>query len=282
MPGKGAILSRMESTSLSDTRPPERPYSHKEASHALELAPATLRAWERSPSLPVEELEMGSVSSPLDVFTISPTRRLPRLAPDEVLVGQGLHTGAPSPEAALRLAVSQILAGIGEDPAREGLRDTPRRVAAMYGELLGGYKDDLDTIVNEARFDVEHGVGEMVLASDIAYVSMCEHHMLPFTGKAHVAYLPRERVIGLSKIPRIVDMYAHRLQVQERLTNEIAGALEKAIDPSGVMVMLEGEHSCAALRGVKKKGMKMVTVAQRGDFREDRNLREEFYRLLGR
>jgi len=186
------------------------------------------------------------------------------------------------PDTGMREAVSQILACLGEDPTRDGLRDTPRRGAKMYGELLGGYFQDLDTIVNGARFDVEYGVGEMVMTSDIEYVSMCEHHMLPFTGKAHVAYIPKDRVIGLSKIPRIVDMFAHRLQVQERLTNEIADALEKAISPAAVMVVLEGQHSCAALRGVKKHGMNMTTTAQRGTFREDRGLREEFYRLLGR
>ena len=186
------------------------------------------------------------------------------------------------PDTSMREAVSQILACLGEDPTRAGLRDTPRRVAKMYGELLGGYFQDLDTIVNGARFDVEYGVGEMVMTSDIEYVSMCEHHMLPFTGKAHVAYIPKDRVIGLSKIPRIVDMFAHRLQVQERLTNEIADALEKAISPAAVMVVLEGQHSCAALRGVKKHGMNMTTTAQRGAFREDRGLREEFYRLLGK
>jgi len=186
------------------------------------------------------------------------------------------------PETSMREAVSQILACLGEDPTREGLRDTPRRVVKMYGELLGGYFQDLDTIVNGARFDVEYGAGEMVMASEIEYVSMCEHHMLPFTGKAHVGYIPKDRVVGLSKIPRIVDMFAHRLQVQERLTNEIADALEEAITPAGVIVILEGEHSCAGLRGVKKHGMNMTTTAQRGAFRDDRALRDEFYRLLGR
>lgn len=186
------------------------------------------------------------------------------------------------PEAAMQEAVSQILASIGEDPSRDGLRDTPRRVAKMYGELLGGYEQDLETVVNGARFDVEYGTGEMVMASDIEFVSMCEHHMLPFTGKAHVAYIPKERVIGLSKIPRIVDMVSHRLQVQERLTNEIADALENAIDPAGVIVVLEGQHSCAALRGVKKHGMNMTTTARRGAFQDDPALRGEFYRLLGR
>jgi GTP cyclohydrolase I len=186
------------------------------------------------------------------------------------------------PETTLREAVWHILASVGENPTRDGLRDTPRRVAKMYGELLKGYEQDLQTVVNGARFDVEYGSGEMVIASDIEYVSMCEHHMLPFTGKAHVAYIPQDRVIGLSKIPRIVDMFARRLQVQERLTNEIAEAVEQAIAPAGVMVVLEGQHSCAALRGVRKHGMNMTTTAQRGAFRQDRSLREEFYRLLGR
>jgi len=163
-----------------------------------------------------------------------------------------LETSQPAimdPDTGMREAVSQILACVGEDPTRDGLRETPRRVAKMYGELLGGYFQDLDKIVNRARFEVEYGAGEMVMASDIEYVSMCEHHMLPFTGKAHVVYIPKDRVIGLSKIPRIVDMFAHRLQVQERLTNEIADAMEKAISPAAVMVVLEGQHSCAALRG---------------------------------
>ncbi|HKZ55867.1 MAG TPA: GTP cyclohydrolase I FolE [Anaerolineales bacterium] len=197
----------------------------------------------------------------------------------------GQRSGLPAimePETAMREAVSQILACIGEDPSRDGLRDTPRRVAKMYGELLGGYTEDLDAIVNGARFEVEYGTGEMVMASEIEFVSMCEHHMLPFTGKAHVAYIPKDRVIGLSKIPRIVDMYSRRLQVQERLTNEIADALEKAIAPAGVMVILEGQHSCAALRGVKKHGMNMTTTAQRGAFRHDQGLRGEFYRLQGK
>lgn len=200
---------------------------------------------------------------------------------------QGLNQepGLPAimePDTAMREAVSQILASVGEDPARDGLRDTPRRVAKMYAELLGGYTEELETIVNGARFDVKYGADEMVIASEIEYVSMCEHHLLPFTGKAHVAYVPNDRVIGLSKIPRIVDMYSKRLQVQERLTNEIADAVEEAIAPNGVMVILEGQHSCAALRGVKKHGMNMTTTAQRGLFRKDRALRQEFYRLLAK
>lgn len=185
------------------------------------------------------------------------------------------------PDVALERAVSQILTCVGEDPEREGLKNTPRRVARMYGELLGGYAMDLETLVNGARFEVHYGGNEMVMAQAIEYASMCEHHMLPFVGKAHVAYIPSQRVIGLSKIPRIVDMFAHRLQVQERLTNDIADALETAIAPKGVMVVLEGEHSCASLRGVKKHGMSMKTTATRGDFKSKPELRQEFYRMLG-
>jgi len=187
-----------------------------------------------------------------------------------------------SPEAAIEGAVHQILLNVGEDPERDGLKETPNRVARMYAELLEGYQQSAASVVGDALFDVEHGEGEMVVVADIPYASMCEHHMLPFVGKAHVGYLPGEKVVGLSKIPRIVDMFARRLQVQERMTNEIATALEQAIAPRGVMVVVEGQHSCAQLRGVKKHGVNMVTTAQRGAFRTDRELRDEFYRLSGR
>jgi GTP cyclohydrolase I len=187
-----------------------------------------------------------------------------------------------NPQSAIEDSVYQILVSVGEDPDRDGLIKTPHRVAKMYSELLEGYEKDVETVINGAMFDVEYGEGEMVVVSDIEYNSMCEHHMLPFTGKAHVAYLPGEKVVGLSKIPRLVDMFAHRLQVQERLTNEIADALDKAINPQGVMVVVEGNHSCASLRGVKKHGVNMSTTAQRGTFREDRDIRDEFYRLIGK
>jgi GTP cyclohydrolase I len=176
----------------------------------------------------------------------------------------------------------QILIQLGEDPDREGLQRTPHRVAKMYGELLEGQTQDLDSIVNGALFDVAYGADEMVVVADIDYSSLCEHHMLPFTGTASVAYIPRDKVIGLSKIPRIVDMFAHRLQIQERLTNEVADAITEVLDPLGVMVVVDGQHSCASLRGVKKHGVNMVTTAQRGQFKEDRALRNEFYRLIGR
>jgi GTP cyclohydrolase I len=184
-------------------------------------------------------------------------------------------------QAAIEDAVRLILLNVGEDPNRDGLLKTPLRVARMYDEMLEGYRQDAETIINGAMFDVEYGEGEMVVVANIEYTSMCEHHVLPFTGQAHVAYIPRQKVVGLSKIPRIVDMFARRLQVQERLTNEIADTLQDHLDPAGVMVVIEGQHSCAALRGVKKHGVNMVTTAKRGEFRTNRDLRDEFYRLAG-
>lgn len=179
-------------------------------------------------------------------------------------------------------AVRTILINVGENPDRDGLENTPRRVAKMYAELLEGYTQDVAEIINGALFDVEYGEGEMIVVSNIEYSSLCEHHMLPFTGKAHVAYIPSSKVVGLSKIPRLVDMFARRLQVQERLTNDIADALEDAVGAEGVMVVVEGQHSCAALRGVKKHGVNMTTTARRGQFRTDSVLRDEFYRLISK
>ena len=186
------------------------------------------------------------------------------------------------PRAAIEENIYQLLLNVGENPERDGLQNTPHRVAKMYEELLEGYTQDVTSIINGAMFDVEYGEDEMVVVADIEYSSMCEHHMLPFTGTAHVAYIPGEKVVGLSKIPRIVDMFSRRLQVQERLTNEIADALESAIDPRGIMVMLEGQHSCASLRGVKKHGVNMMTTAKRGDFKSDGQLRGEFFRMIGK
>src|SRR5690606_31773222 len=177
-------------------------------------------------------------------------------------------------------AVRQILTLVGENPDRDGLVRTPHRVAKMYDELLEGYEQTLEEVVNDAYFDVEYGDGEMVVVKDIEYNSLCEHHMLPFVGKAHIAYIPGDKVIGLSKLPRIVDMFAHRLQVQERMTNEIADAIVEALDPAGVMVVVEGQHMCGSIRGVKKHDASMVTTARRGEFRTSRDLRDEFYRLI--
>lgn len=180
--------------------------------------------------------------------------------------------------AAIEAAVQQILAAVGEDPARKGLIGTPDRVARMYGELLEGYEKDLDALINGALFDVEYD--EMVLVRDIEFASLCEHHMLPFIGKAHVAYLPKEKVIGLSKIPRIVDMYARRLQVQERMTRQVAQVIEDVLDPHGVAVAVEGLHMCSMMRGVRKANARMVTSTMLGSFRENPKTRAEFMSLI--
>lgn len=182
----------------------------------------------------------------------------------------------------IEAAIQSILQAVGEDPARDGLVKTPHRVAKMYEELLGGYGQDMATLLNGALFDVDYDEGDLVTVAGIPFNSLCEHHMLPFTGTAHVAYLPKGKVVGLSKIPRVVDMFARRLQVQERLTGQIADALVDALDPRGVMVMVEGAHSCCSLRGVKKQGVNMVTTARRGAFREQEELRDTFYRQVGR
>lgn len=176
-------------------------------------------------------------------------------------------------------AVHTILDTVGEDPNRDGLLDTPKRVAKAYEELLAGYSQNLHEVVNDALFDVEYE-DEMVIVEDIPYDSMCEHHMLPFSGKAHVAYIPSDKVIGLSKIPRIVDMFARRLQVQERMGVQIADAINKVLKPKGVIVMVEGGHSCAAMRGVKKKNVNMKTITTLGEFKHHRELRKEFLDLI--
>lgn len=182
--------------------------------------------------------------------------------------------------AAIETAVTQILNAVGEDPQREGLQFTPRRVARMYHELLGGYKMDPVAIINGALFNVKYD--EMVLVRDIEFYSLCEHHMLPFMGRAHVAYIPRGQVIGLSKIPRIVDMYARRLQVQERMTRQIADFIHNLLQPQGVAVVVEGLHLCAMMRGVKKHDARMTTSAMLGSFRKSINTRQEFLDHLNR
>lgn len=171
-------------------------------------------------------------------------------------------------------AVRALLAAVGEDPSREGLLKTPSRVARMYGELLSGYAQDPARVVGDALFTCEGA--DLVSVCAIPYSSLCEHHLLPFVGVAHVGYLPRDRVLGLSKIPRVVDIFARRLQVQERLTQEIAAAIEELSGARGVMVVVEGAHSCASLRGVKKPGVKMITRAVRGAFVGDEELRRSF------
>ncbi len=177
-------------------------------------------------------------------------------------------------------AVRNILTAVGEDPYREGLLKTPERVARMYEELLAGYRVDPVALVNGAVFDVSYD--EMVLVRDIEFYSLCEHHLLPFIGRAHVAYLPRGRIIGLSKIPRIVDMFAHRLQVQERMTRQIADFLDTLLNPIGVAVVVEGLHLCATMRGVKKHGARMTTSSMLGHFRKSVATRQEFLDNISR
>jgi GTP cyclohydrolase IA len=178
------------------------------------------------------------------------------------------------PQGRIEESVTEILYSIGEDPLREGLLKTPNRVARMYEEITAGYRTDPVKLINGALFDVDYD--EMVLVKDIEFYSMCEHHMLPFFGKAHVAYIPNGKVIGLSKIPRIVDMYARRLQVQERMTSEIAQFLQDTLNPKGVAVIVEGQHMCAMMRGVKKSETNMLTRKFLGEFKEDAGLRTEF------
>jgi len=192
-----------------------------------------------------------------------------------VLAEEQIHENAP-----INTAVRDILLAIGEDPDRQGLQKTPDRVARMFGELTAGYSIDPVRLVNGALFDVDYS--EMVLVKDIEFYSLCEHHMLPFFGRVHVAYIPDGKVIGLSKIPRVVEMYARRLQVQERMTSEIAGFLQDVLHPKGVAVIVEGSHMCAMMRGVKKTETNMTTSAYLGDFENDHNLRNEFLAHIAR
>ncbi len=177
-------------------------------------------------------------------------------------------------------AVKDILVGGGEDPAREGLLKTPHRVAKSYEELLAGYRMDPRELINEAVFDVAYD--EMVIVRDIEFYSLCEHHMLPFIGRAHIAYIPTDKVIGLSKIPRIVDLFSRRLQVQERMTRQIAEYIQFVLKPQGVAVVMEGLHMCMMLRGVKKHDARMTTSTMLGVFRDDLSTRMEFLDNISR
>jgi GTP cyclohydrolase IA len=181
---------------------------------------------------------------------------------------------------AIEGAIAQMLTAFGENPTRKGLLRTPERVANMYTELLSGYRVDPIKIVNDALFEVTYD--EMVIVRDIEFYSMCEHHMLPFMGRAHVAYLPSGRVIGLSKIPRIVDVFAHRLQVQERMTRQIADFINDALMPKGVGVVVEALHLCTMMRGVKKHNARMTTSAVHGAFRSSMATRQEFFDNISR
>ena len=176
-------------------------------------------------------------------------------------------------------AVRTLLLGIGEDPEREGLKATPERVQRMYGELCSGYGMDLESVVHGAVFD--ESCDSMVLVRNISFYSMCEHHMLPFYGKIHVAYIPDGKIIGLSKIPRIVEMYARRLQVQERLTEQVCEAVESILHPQGIAVLTNGLHMCSIMRGVKKESAELITTRFTGVFEKDPVLRDDFYRQIG-
>ncbi len=177
-------------------------------------------------------------------------------------------------------AVEKMLVAFGEDPNREGLQRTPKRVARMYSELLAGYRTDPVAMINDACFNVTYD--EMVVVRDIEFYSLCEHHILPFIGRAHVAYIPKGRVIGLSKIPRIVDMFARRLQVQERMTRQVADFIDGLLQPQGVAVVIEALHLCSMMRGVKKHDARMTTSAMLGSFRTNIATRQEFLDNISR
>jgi len=181
---------------------------------------------------------------------------------------------------AIESAVASMLHAFGENPEREGLKNTPKRVARMYPELLSGYRDDPEKLVNGALFTVDYD--DMVIVRDIEFYSLCEHHMLPFIGRAHVAYIPRGQVIGLSKIPRVVDMYARRLQVQERMTRQIADFINELLKPQGVAVVVEALHMCSMMRGVKKHDARMTTSTMLGSFRSKIATRQEFLDNISR
>ncbi len=183
-------------------------------------------------------------------------------------------------EQRVQAAIREFLIGVGEDPDREGLQETPARVARACSEILGGTQEDpCQHLMKQFH---EEGHEEMVIVKDIPFASMCEHHLLPFEGKAHVAYIPRDgRITGLSKIARCVEGFAHRLQLQERMTSQVADAMMSALDPLGVCVVIEAEHMCMTMRGVKKPGSKTVTSAVRGVFRSDQRTRDEALDLFG-
>jgi GTP cyclohydrolase I len=181
---------------------------------------------------------------------------------------------------AMQELVRQLLAELGEDPSREGLLDTPKRVEKALRFLTSGYTADVDTVLNNALFTVDYN--EMVIVKDIDFYSLCEHHLLPFFGRCHIAYIPNGKVIGLSKIPRLVEVFARRLQIQERMTNQIAETIRETIAPLGVAVVVEATHLCMSMRGVEKQNSFAVTSAMLGGFRNDARTRMEFLELIKR
>ena len=176
--------------------------------------------------------------------------------------------------------IRQLLAHLGEDPSREGLLDTPKRVEKALKFLTSGYTADVDTVLNNALFTVDYN--EMVIVKDIDFYSLCEHHLLPFFGRCHIAYIPKGKVIGLSKIPRLVEIFARRLQIQERMTSQIANTILEKIDPLGVAVVIEATHLCMAMRGVEKQNSYAITSAMLGGFQHDARTRMEFLELIRR
>jgi GTP cyclohydrolase I len=180
----------------------------------------------------------------------------------------------------VKKAIKEILLEIGEDPKREGLKDTPDRMERMFKEITSGYHMDPKKVINEAVFEIKYD--EMVVVKDIEFYSLCEHHMLPFFGKCNIAYIPNGKVVGLSKIPRIVEVFSRRLQVQERMTVQIADFLKKELDPQGVAVVVEAYHLCMAMRGIKKSEANMLTSSMRGTFKKDERTRGEFLSFIGR
>jgi GTP cyclohydrolase I len=199
---------------------------------------------------------------------------------DEIYAAAELLVGENFDDATVAGAVAEMLAAFGENPQREGLARTPTRVSQTYRELLAGYWIDPFEMFHDAFFDGDFD--EMVLVRDIEYYSMCEHHLIPFLGRAHVAYIPDKRIIGLSKIPRIVDMFARRLQVQERMTRQIADFLTTLLKPKGVAVMIEGLHMCMMMRGVKKRDARMTTSMMYGVFKDNAASRNEFLDSISR
>jgi GTP cyclohydrolase I len=176
--------------------------------------------------------------------------------------------------------IRQLLSALGEDPSREGLLDTPKRVEKAFQFLTSGYSADLDTVLNNALFTVDYN--EMVIVKDIDFYSLCEHHLLPFFGRCHIAYIPSGKVIGLSKIPRLVEVFARRLQIQERMTSQIAETISRTIEPLGVGVVIEATHLCMAMRGVEKQNAYAITSAMLGGFQNDARTRTEFLELIRR